>query len=232
MSDPSAPSQVRALLDVIWDPPRLFKKLGDGLGIWAVLALLCAGSAIVAYGGISPLLQVMARDRSLEATPEQLERGIEFLKRFKLIIAELTPLLVVVRWTVAALLVWMACLSANSAVRYAVIFRLVVYASVIVFLHDVLRFGVMVQRARVAQTVADVVPLTGLDLIFTPGNRALAVLFASVNVFDVWFLLILAAGVRVLAKVSKTAAALSVIPVWVCFTGLQMLAATLGTASR
>ena len=221
-------TQARALSYALVDPDKLYGSLQEGLGSWVPLTLLSVATAFVSYFAIFPVLDVLPRDRTLELTPEQVSQGVDFIRRFRVLMAELSPLAAVIKWAVAALLVWMSCLALEVDLKYERVFRLVVYASVIPFLHELLKLGLMIYRSREASTVMDVVPATGLNLAFPGSSPPLAALLASVNIFELWFLVVLAAGVRALGPSDTRRAALAVVPVWVCFTGVQVASAFVG----
>lgn len=224
----AASRQARALSYALLDPDKLYVDLREGLGSWVPLTILSVATALVSYFAIFPILDVLPRDRTLDLSPDQVSQGVEFIRRFRVLMAELSPLVAVVKWAVAALLVWMSCLALDVDVKYERLFRLVVYASVIPLLHELLKLGLMIYRSREALTVMEIVPATGLNLAFPGASPPLAALLASFNIFDLWFLAVLGAGVRALGPSDARRATLAVVPVWVCFTGLQVGSAFFG----
>ena len=218
----SAAGQLRLIGTALWDPEDAACRIREGASVWLAAMLFTAIVAIVSWLSIQPTIEVLARDRTSGLSLEQIVPMTTSMERFQILIA-IGPLLMLwVKWTVLAALIWLTCAVAGRDADRRRLFTLVVYASGVLVIEALFAIGVLVVKSPSAATLRELQPLTSLAALWPGASRIMAALLDSAGLFEVWFYAVLALGVRRLAQFSMTGALLAVVPAWACLTAVRV----------
>lgn len=205
--------RVALVREAVLDPGNLALRIQDGLG-WRFPALVICISIV--------LLDLLALPLFLKSIPltapggldpqmlAKVERTSQVMAPIK---AFLKPIGFLMTWTACSFLGFLMSLVIGKRLKFQQLHTLMVYSSLLWPLEVVVRELVHWSRYWITGS-PELFPLFGLDAIMHPDQVLLAALVAHVNVFEIWFLILLISGVAVLGQFSKRTAAMIVLPVW------------------
>jgi hypothetical protein len=139
----------------------------------------------------------------------------------------LSPIGLLIRWAITALLLYAMSValqrspsrvtggnpSAPTGTTFKKLFVLVVYASLVPLVEVLVKNLVLWVRYGLSETIV-IDPPIGLDALFQSTGAGTSVLLQHANVFELWFLALLTAGVATLCRTSTHSALAIVLPVW------------------
>jgi hypothetical protein len=195
--------QLWALLQLMTAPAKAAKIIVTGNG-WTI-----AGSLIVVLNSglhwmqTSALVQQLQRTQALPLTPVQLD----VIQRQMLIGVALTPLMDLLKWVILGGLLYLISTVMLAETSYRKLFALVVYSSGILTLKGFFIQVLFKMRGPQSMTI-DYQPKIGLDVLVFSSSPALAEILRAINIFDLWYLVSLGAGVAIIHQVSRLKAGL------------------------
>jgi hypothetical protein len=124
------------------------------------------------------------------------------------------PLLLLVKWSLSAWILWMSCVITEIRVGYKNLFALLAQCSLLIFLQDLAVYTILRLDGDRVQTVADLMPRLGFDVFITGLSKPVMAGVSYFSFFNLWYIAILTLTLSFLGRVSKWRAFLATIPVW------------------
>jgi hypothetical protein len=181
---------------------------------WLILFILLAGvSIIVILLQHERVVQLALDHLPSSATAEDKVAVRQSLDENLVIRCGFLPIRLIVGWAMFALTLFYACKawSTSEVVRFGQLFSLEVAAESIMVLG---RIASLIYGGD-AETPFLRVPL-GIDMISLPSQDAVVQMaLNSVNVFSIWYFVILTMGISLIYGISKTKSVISVGAVWI-----------------
>jgi hypothetical protein len=141
------------------------------------------------------------------------------------------PLLLIVGYLVIALVVWGACRIMGGQGDFKQAFSATLYAHFPRVLLSIIAAGVVMARGMVDPTqMATVVKSSPAFLVDMKAQPVLYTLLGSLEIFQIWTLVLLIIGFAALSKLSKAKTAAIVISLWVVMLVVKIGFAALGAA--
>ena len=220
---------IAAVFNMFLDPAGAVERI-DSKWIWAFpLGLLAIVSAAFAWTIVPMTLHIVARNPPDGASREQMQQQMAMMEKFSGIGVVIAPAMVVIITVLLAALLLVACQVVGIAGKFSQFFSLVSMASIVKVVGALAAFAVIKLKGDDIQTMQDLNPPFGLDLLLPDGaNKILYSVLNYFSVFQIWFLVVIALGLAAFAKTSKGKAFLAITPIWI----FPLLMAVVGSFFR
>ncbi len=223
-------SRIGALAQTLWAPERAFAHDMRGPSFLVPLLLLGALFSLISFAQ-SPY-QIHWSRHQMEAAglpADQVSAGVELMRRSNRWVPIVVPLLLLLRWLIQALLLWLAAQFVLGLLRFYQALTIVAFSYLPVLFRDAVACLVIYLRSpQQIELREGLYVALGLDLLFPSMPRPWSTLAGSVNLFEAWFVLLLATGVAGITHSRARTALAIVIPAWLLVALLQLGLAALG----
>ena len=205
------------IADILAEPSAAFVRL-KSKPKWVLAMVIFCLFAVGSAWAMFPFTEQIMHQTMTEAgmSSEQIEISIKIARIFGLIGSLIAPII----WLLAisAILTLAGRLLAiNDAIRFKHIFAAVVHTSLISFLIALANTALLVvfRDAEDIKTAADMKIIPGLHLLLGSSENVKLLTFLSYfNPLSLWYLAVLAIGIRVFAGTDKTKACFGAIVIW------------------
>lgn len=215
------------LFDILLDPERAARRVHRNAA-W-LFPLLIVGLGGVALGLANLPLQARLIEANLPAglSPEQIGNTMRSVLSYQKVGVFLTPLALLLKWALLAWVLFMSCVLMGIRASFKDLFALLAQCSLLMFLQDLTVSIIIRLKGEQLQSVADLTPRLGLDLVLTGLSKPMTALIGYFSVFNIWYIVALTLALSCLGVCSRRKALLAVTPVWLlplCFlVGLAWL---------
>lgn len=227
-SPPAAPGLGRRILGMfnVFVDPHATACLIPYRWSWAPpLAFSSAVIAFTSWLNIPIALDVMRRNPPGNMSAEQLARALPMISLTQKIAALAGPVIMMAILAIFAALLSAASVLLNIRSRFRDNFSLLAHAGLIGILQQLAGFIVIRLRAGEIQTIQELRPSFGLDLLLGEGSSGLLrAVLSYFSIFTVWYIVMLGLTFASLTGISKGKAFGATAPVWI----LSMVLAVAG----
>jgi hypothetical protein len=224
------------LIGVLVSPGKTFRSIAER-PTWGV-ALIVLLIAATAVGVLTSqridkedmrrsVQEQMEKRQGGQATPEQIERGVEMGEKIGSVTRWLVPVFVLVIYLIVALL-FLAALRffAASQISYRTSLAVALHAYMPALVGSLLTLPLILNRKSITMKEAQ----GGNNILasnlgaFAPESMgpAARALLSSVDFFSLWTVCLMIIGYRIAAKVSTTAATAVVVTLWVLYIAFKV----------
>lgn len=229
-------SSVGRMMSVLTAPAKTFKSIAERPTAWIaiiLLVVLTAGISFVITSKIDGEAMVRAEleKSGQELSDEQMENAIAFGSKMKWIGPAAVVVMAPIFMLVAGGLFLVAFKVQGSEMDFMRSLAVYTYASMPAVVKGLLTLPVALSRDEVSAEAAQQGTLLMSNLAFlAPDDAGPAVVAAlgSADVFSVWMIVLLSMGYSIVGKVSKPAATVTVIAIWIFGVALKVGLAMLG----
>ena len=205
------------IVDILAEPSAAFTRLKSEPKWLLAMVIFCLFSVGIAWG-MFPFTEQLIRQQMTEAgmDAEQMEIPIKVAR----IATPIGALVVPIIWLLAisAILTLAArLLAVNDTVKFKHIYTAIVHASLISLLIALVNTALLVVFGEVEniRSAADMKMIPGLHLLLDGSENVKLLTFLSYfNPLSLWYLAVLAIGIRVFADTDKTKACFGAIIIW------------------
>ena len=205
------------IADILAEPSAAFTRLKSEPKWVLAMVIFCLFAVGIAWAMLPFTEQIMHQQMTEVGVPsEQIEISIKIARIFATIGALVAPII----WLLAisAILTLAARLfRINGAIKFKHIFAAVVHTWLISFLIALVNTALLVVFRDVEdiKSVADMKMIPGLHLLLGSSENVKLLTFLSYfNPLSLWYLAVLAIGIRVFAETDKTKACFGAIVIW------------------
>ena len=205
------------IADILAEPSAAFARLKSEPKWLLAMVIFCLFSVGLAWVTFSFMEQIMHQKITEEGgTVERIEIAIKIGQIFALIGSLVAPII----WflVISAILTLMTrLLTVNDAIKFKHIYAAIVHASLISLLIVLVNTALLVVFKDTAdiRSITDMKIIPGLHLLLgSSGNTKLLTFLSHFNPLSLWYLAVLAIGVRVYADTDKTKACFGAIIIW------------------
>ena len=210
-------NSLQNIADILAEPSAAFIRLKSEPKWLLAMVIFCLFSVGIAWAMFSFTAQIMVQKMMEEGAPsEGIEIAIKIARVFVLIGSLVAPII----WLLAisAILTLAARLFAiNDAIKFKHIFAAIVHTSLISILIVLVNTALLVVFRDVEDIsrTTDMKIIPGLHLLFgSSGNTKLLTFLSYFNPLSLWYVAVLAIGIRVFAGTDKTKACFGAIIIW------------------
>lgn len=210
-------ASLQNIVDILAEPSAAFARLKSEPKWGLALVIFCLFSAGIAWAMLPFTEQIMHQAMMEAGVPaEQIEISIKIGQISGLIGSLVAPII----WLLAVSAILTLAgrlLGLNDAIRFKHIYAAVVHTSLISFLIALGNTALLVvfRDAADIKNVADMKMIPGLHLLLGASENVKLLTFMSYfNPLSLWYLAVLAIGIRVYADTDKTKACFWAIIIW------------------
>ena len=225
-------------LEVFFDPFNLFGRLNSRPN-WLKPFLIVALAGVVSIFLMSPVvMHVVVQQIPEGVSAETQEQMLAMFKVSRYYGILISPLLLIVKWSVSAFLLFSVSVLFGADITYRKVLSLLGHASIITALDNLLSIAVIYMRGIDTIKSVEDIQSTVLSLnhiLGSTGHPVMRVFLESVNVLTAWYMIVLVLGMASLTKVSKKQSAAIVGLVWAIQTmfviGMAMIFSHAGSVA-
>jgi hypothetical protein len=222
----------QSLLDIYVDPFKVFRRVDAGLAWWKPFIVVCGVAIVLGY------LMLPFQRRMIELNPrglseEQLQRAVEGFSKFAPVTLIFIPVVLVITYLIAAGIVHLAVNVMSSRSSYRKTLSLMSFCGLITLLEQVI--GTVVIKMRGVEGVESAEDLRfslSLAPLIGSGKGLLNAVLQSLSVFQIWYYVVLVLGIAAIFKVSRKAAAVPAVLIWILSIVLLWVGEKFGGAMR
>ena len=210
-------NSLQNIADILAEPSAAFARLKSEPKWLLAMVIFCLFSIGIAWAMFSFTEQIMHQKMTeTEMSSDQIEIAIKIGRIFALIGSLVAPII----WLLAisAILTLAARLLAiNDAIKFKHIFAAVVHTSLISILIVLVNTALVVvfKDLEDIKSATDMKMIPGLHLLFGSSENVKLLTFLSYfNPLSLWYLAVVAIGIRVFAGTDKTKACFGAIIIW------------------
>ena len=210
-------NSLQNIADILAEPSAAFARLKSEPKWLLAMVIFCLFAVGIAWAMFSFTEQIMQQKMTeTEMSSDQIETAIKVGRIFALIGSLVAPIIWL--FAISAILTLAARLLAiNDAIKFKHIFAAIVHTSLISILIVLVNTALLVVFRDVEdiKSVTDMKMIPGLHLLFGSSENVKLLTFLShFNPLSLWYLAVLAIGVRVFADTDKTKACFGAIVIW------------------
>jgi hypothetical protein len=216
------------IFDLIVDPGRVAARL-DRRASWLYpLLVVSVGTSLIGIASLPVLTHILKNSLPLGIPEEQARQTMQSILRYQKIGIYLSPVGLILKWFVAAVLLSASCLMLNINIGLRPLFALISQCGYITFLQELIVFLVIRIKGESVQAISDLNPQLGLDLFFTDFNRPIMFILNYFSIFNLYYIFALTVTLATLGKCSRLKAFIATIPNWILplIFGLSILLLT------
>jgi hypothetical protein len=210
-------NSLQNIADILAEPSAAFARLKSEPKWLLAMVIFCLFSVGIAWAMFPFTAQMMDQKMMEEGVPTE---QIEIAKKVARISTPIGALVAPIIWLLAIsviLTLTARLLGLNDAIRFKHIYAAVVHTSLISFLIALVNTALLVVFRDVedVKSVADMKMIPGLHLLFGSSASVKLLTFLSYfNPLSLWYLAVLAIGIRVYADTDRTKACVGAIIIW------------------
>jgi hypothetical protein len=223
------------LIGVLVSPGKTFRSIAERptWGVALIVLLIAAATVgVLTSQRIDKedmrrsVKEQMEKRQGGQATPEQIERGVEMGEKIGSVTRWLIPVFVLVVYLIVALL-FLAALRffAASQISYKTSLAVALHAYMPALVGSLLTLPLILNRKSITMKEAQGGGILASNLgAFAPESLgpAARALLSSVDFFSIWTVCLMIIGYRIAAKVSTTAATAVVLTLWVLYIAFKV----------
>ena len=214
------------ITDILAEPSAAFVRLKSEPKWLLALIIFCLFSVGIAWVTLPFIEQIMDQQLIEEGAPSE---AIE--------IAKIVAKIFVFVGSLAAPIIWFFVISArltlgarlfgiSDAIKFKHIYAAIVHASLISILIDLVNTALLVVFRDIEDIsrTTDIKIIPGLHLLLgSSGNTKLLTFLSEFNPLNLWYLAVLAIGIRVFANTDKTKACIGAITIWLLGVAVEVI---------
>lgn len=211
----------------IQSPSRLFADVAEGAPWWQPWVWVSLIQMVIAYLSIPIQIQITRLNpRGLPA--EQLQQTIEGMEKFGYLGIISTPVVILLSSVIIAGISYLVLGVLAEESRFKTYLTVYLYASIVSSIG--LLLGTFLTRMKGVETIRsldDAVSSFGPALFVSADDKILRAVLSSLDVFQIWFYVLLGWGAMSIFGLSKRSAFFVVAPVWLVFVLIGLVASGL-----
>ena len=214
------------IADILAEPSAAFARLKSEPKWLLAIVIFCLFSVGIAWAMFPFTAQMMDQKLMEEGVPSE---QIEIAKKFAQIFTPIASLIAPIIWflVISAILTLVTRLLAiNDAIKFKHIYAAIVHASLISILILLVNTALLVvfRDVETIKNAADMKIIPGLHLLLGSSENVKLLTFLSYfNPLNLWYLAVLAIGIRVFADTDKTKACFGAIIIWLLGIALEVI---------
>lgn len=227
--------QFNRITGTVISSTKTFTKI-NSKPTWLIAYLTIGTGAILIGSLISPfIIQAQIVSMPSDMSLQQIENALKFMKRFQIIGIALSPLLLILKFLIISVVLWLI-VQFFTEVDFKRIFSVVVHCGIITFLGSILSFIILKLRGfQSIKSAVDIQVSLGLDIFLRNSdiNLPFKAFLSNINVFSIWWIVLISLGISIAAKISRTKAIVIAIFFWLLSTAIQIgIASLIGSLGK
>jgi hypothetical protein len=211
-------------------PRKLFADIEQGAPWWQPWVWVSIINVLVGWFSL-PVQIHLARLNPKDLPPEQVQSTIEAMEKFGFIGLATAPIVVLLMSVIFALISYLVVSILASQANFKRYFSLYLYASIVVSVGTLLSTVVLRMRGvESIRSVEDAIVSFGPRMLVSPELKTIGAVLSSLDVFAVWFYILIGMGAAQIFKLSRQSAVFAALPVWLLYVLVAVTGARFGGA--
>ena len=207
---------LRSIVDIFVDPSKVFARIEAGLTWWKPYVFVSVVMMITSYFML-PLQRKVMELNMRNLSEEQLQKAGEQFGKFAPLGLVVVPLgIIVIYLIVAGIAHLFINIMASTRSNFKKTLSLISFCGIISIVEQII--GTIVLRMRGTESIesaADMKFTLSLAPFVGDGKGFLGAVLQSLSIFQVWYYIVLVLGIAAVFKISRKAAILPVLPMWI-----------------
>lgn len=206
-------------------PRRLFEDIAGGAPWWQPWVWVSLINMVIAYLSLPIQIHLMGLNPR-DLPPEQLEQTLESMAKFGHLGLISTPVVVLLTSLIISAITYIAVSVMAESAGFKKYLTLYMYSSVPASLG--LLLGTIMTRLKGVESlrsIEDAVASFGPAMFVGAGSPKTHAILGSLDLFYIWFYILVGAGVMQVFGLGRKAAALVVVPLWLVYVLISLVSA-------
>ncbi|MBP7460476.1 MAG: YIP1 family protein [Candidatus Delongbacteria bacterium] len=217
------------LIQFITNPSAVAEKIKEQPQ-W-VKAFIILGIISIIIGWLTLPYAGALGARQLESlSPEAAENAMKYVRIFSYVGVLMAPIGLLIKWAIAAVVIMVVGMAFKVSASFMQLFCMVVYANVITTISGLFNLINLMIKGTESVTSAMDLNVISLHALFDPENvnRVLYAIMASINPFEIWYVIALGMGLSVIYNVPRSKGIWISVVYWVIVVIISGFMASLG----
>jgi len=204
-----------SVLDIFTDPFKVFARIDAGLTWWKPFVLVTAVSMILAYLML-PFQKKLIALNTRGLNEEQLQKAVEGFDKFAPMTLITVPIFLIIVFLIMAGIVHIAINIMSSRSSYKKTLSLISFCGIITLVEQIISTAVLRMRGvEGVESAADLKFSLSLAPLLGEGKGLLNAVLQSLSIFQIWYYVVLVLGIAAIFKLTRKAAIVPVLPIWI-----------------
>ncbi len=204
-----------SIVDIFADPFKVFARIDAGLTWWKPFVLVTAVTMILSYLTL-PLQQKLIELNPRGLSEEALQKTVEGYGKFAPLGLIMVPIGLIIFYLIAAGIVHLVINILSSRSNYKKTLSLISFCGIITIIEQIISTAVLKMRGiESIESAADLKFSLSLAPLLGEGKGLLSAALQSLSIFSIWYYVVLILGIAAIFKVSRKAAIIPVLPIWI-----------------
>jgi len=205
----------QSIIDIFVDPFKVFARIDAGLAWWKPFILVSVVMMILSYFAL-PLQRKLMELRMQNVGEEQAQRAVEGFGKWAPVGLIMVPIGMLIVYLIYAGLTHLVINIMGPRSNFKKTLSLVILCSVVTLVEQII--GAVVLRMRGPESIESAADLRfslSLAPLLGEGKGFLNAVLQSLSIFQIWYYVVLILGIAAIFKVSRKAAIIPVILIWI-----------------
>ncbi|MCX5752946.1 MAG: YIP1 family protein [Candidatus Krumholzibacteria bacterium] len=204
-----------SIIDIFADPFKVFARIDAGLSWWKPFVLVSAATMIMSYLAF-PLQQKLIELNTKGLSEEQLQKTVEGYGKFAPLQLIMVPIGLIIFYLIVAGVVHLVINIMSSRSSFKKTLSLISFCAIITAIEQIISTVVLKMRGvDSVESVADLKFSLSLAPLLGEGKGLLGAVLQSLSIFSIWYYVVLILGIAAIFKISRKAAIVPVLPIWI-----------------
>ena len=207
---------LQSIIDIFVDPSKVFARIEAGLTWWKPYVFVSVVMMITSYFML-PLQRKVMELNMQSLSEEQLQKAGERFGKFAPLGLVVVPIgIIVIYLIVAGIAHLFINIMASTRSNFKKTLSLISFCGIISIVEQII--GTVVLRMRGTESIesaADMKFTLSLAPFVGDGKGFLGAVLQSLSIFQVWYYIVLVLGIAAVFKISRKAAIVPVLPIWI-----------------
>ncbi|MBN2070203.1 MAG: YIP1 family protein [Candidatus Krumholzibacteriota bacterium] len=208
-----------SLLDIFIDPPKVFRRIDQGMEWWKGFIPLVIINMVIAWFSL-PVQRALVALNERGLSEEQVQATIEGMEKLGWVGLIAVPIVIIIMLLIAAGITNLVINIVSARSDFKKCLSLMTFAGFISVLEQAI--SVIVVRSRgldAVESAADLQIQIGPGALFTEAEGFMAALWKSLSLFQIWYFIVFVLGLSVIFRIDRKKAAVPAIVMWLIGLG-------------
>ena len=207
---------LQSIIDIFVDPFKVFARIGAGLTWWKPYVFVSVVMMVTSYFML-PLQRKVMELNMKNLTEEQLQKAGEQYGKWAPLGLIVVPIgILVIYLIVAGIAHLFINIMASTRSNFKKTLSLISFCGIISILEQIIATVVLRMRGPESiESAADMKFSLSLAPLVGDGKGFLGAVLQSLSIFQIWYYIVLILGIAAVFKISRKAAIVSVLPIWI-----------------
>lgn len=204
-----------SIVDIFVDPFKVFARIEAGLSWWKPFVLVTVVTTILSYLML-PFQRRLIELNTRGMNEEQLQKAVEGFGKFAPLTLITVPIFLIIVFLIIAGIVHLVVNIMSSRSDYKKTLSLISFCGIITIIEQIISTAVLRMRGvESVESAADMKFSLSLAPLLSDGKGLLNAALQSLSIFSIWYYVVLVLGIAAIFKLSRKAAIVPVLPIWI-----------------